>query len=81
MVVVVVLGSSLLMYDALDLSKLRDVAWDGDGAIVAEPVLLLSFLQQTQEKGVVDVDDRDDESLLLPPLPHHHRHTPSRYIL
>ncbi|CAH9110123.1 unnamed protein product [Cuscuta europaea] len=80
-VVMVMVVRSLLIDQSLDLAKLLHVAGDVDQAVVVEPVLFLRLLQELPETWVVEVVDGDDEALLLIPLPHHDRQTPSRYIL
>ena len=62
--------------DALDGAEVLDVAWDGDGAFLLEPVFIFSFFQQLHEQWVLHVHHRDHKSLLLLPLPHQDRQTP-----
>nr|GMC62891.1 uncharacterized protein LOC114761440 [Ipomoea batatas] len=55
------------------MAKLLHVAGDINRTVVLESVLLLGVFQKLQEQRVVDVDDRDYETLLLFPLAHHNR--------
>jgi len=80
-VVVVVVEACLSVDDALDGAEVLDVARDGDGAFLVEPVFVFSFLEQLHEQWVVHVHDRDHKPLLLLPLPHQHRETPFWNVL
>nr|GLL20010.1 uncharacterized protein LOC114761440 [Ipomoea trifida] len=61
------------------MAKLLHVAGDINRTVVLESVLLLGVFQKLQEQRVVDVDDRDYETLLLLPLAHHNRQASFRY--
>lgn len=52
------------------------MARDGYRPLLIKSVLFLGFLQQLHEEWMVDVDHRDNEPLLLLPLPHQDRQTP-----
>ncbi|BAT78892.1 hypothetical protein VIGAN_02164700 [Vigna angularis var. angularis] len=80
-VVVVVVEAFLPVDDALDGTEVLDVARDGDGAFLLEPVFVFGFLQQLHEQWVVHVHDRDNKPLLLLPLPYQHRQTPFWNVL
>lgn len=67
--------------DALDGAEVLDVARDGDGAFLLEPVFIFSFFQQLHEQWVVHVHDRNHKPLLLLPLPYQDRQTPFRHVL
>ncbi|WOL07565.1 hypothetical protein Cni_G16309 [Canna indica] len=63
----------------LHAAEVVDAAGDGDGALVAETVLLLRRLQQLQEERVVEVCHRHHHPLpLLAFPPHHDRHATLR---
>lgn len=61
---------------ALDVSKLLDMAGNGDCPLLLKPVFLFGFLQQLHEERVIEVYHWDYESLLLLALPHLDGQTP-----
>ncbi|CAN6310495.1 unnamed protein product [Urochloa humidicola] len=67
----------VLVDEVLDVDEAVDAAWDGDGALVAEPVLALGLVEQRAEERVLEVAQRHGEApLLLPLRAHPHRHAP-----
>ncbi|CAN6323519.1 unnamed protein product [Urochloa humidicola] len=65
----------VLVDEVLDVDEAVDAAGDGDGALVAEPVLALGLVQQRAEERVLQVAQRHREApLLLPLRAHPHRH-------
>lgn len=80
MVVVVVVGGLLLVYNPLHVLEMGHVAWYGDGALLLEAVLLLSLLEQLHEQRMIEVNHGHHEPLLLLPLPHHYREATLWYV-
>ena len=81
MVVVVMVMLMLFFVDhASNIAKVLDVARDGDGSLLIESVLFLSFLQELHEERVVDIDHWDHKPLLLLPLTYQDCQTPLRNI-
>ena len=69
MVVVVMVMVMLFFVDhASNIAKVLDVARDGDGSLLIESVLFLSFFQELHEERVIDIDHWDHKLLLFLPL-------------
>lgn len=64
-VVVVLMKGRFLINQAPDVTEFLHVAGESDGALVIEAVHLLGLLKKAHEEWVVEVNDRDYESLLL----------------
>lgn len=65
LVVVVMMKGRFLINQAPDVTEFLHVAGESDGALVIEAVHLLGLLKKAHEEWVVEVYDRDYESLLL----------------
>lgn len=80
MVMVLVMMGLLRIDHTLNISKLLHVARYGDSSLLIKPILLFRFLQQLHEERVIEICNRDYESLLLLPLADVDRQTPFRNI-
>ncbi|CAL9077561.1 unnamed protein product [Musa acuminata var. zebrina] len=70
-------AAPLAVDDVVHVAEVINVAGDGDGPWLAEPILRLRLLQELREEGVAEVRHRHhDPPLLLPFLPHPDRHAP-----
>lgn len=76
--VVVMMRRCFLVDQAGHLAELLHMARDVDRALLTEPVFLLRLLQKLHEPRVVHILHRNNEPLLLSPLPHHDCQTPLR---
>ncbi|RWR87662.1 hypothetical protein CKAN_01661600 [Cinnamomum micranthum f. kanehirae] len=79
-VVVVVVVSLLLVNNPLHVAKLGDVARDRNSALLLESILFFCNFEQLHEQGMVEVNHRHHEPLLLLPLAHDDRETTLWYV-
>lgn len=64
-----------------NVTKLLDMAGNGDWAFVIKPILFLGLFQQLHEERVIEVNHGHHKSLFFFPLPNLHCQTPLRHIV
>lgn len=80
MMMMMIMMVTIFIDHPLNITKLLDMARNGNRSFLIEPVLILGYLQQLHKQRVVNINHRNHEPLLLFTLTYHDSQTPFRDI-